>query len=133
MRAFNIEIVTPDGLKFSGEVESLLVRTTEGDIEILAGHTDFLASLATGRARLIIDGKTRIASASGGFLSVKGGKVRMCATTFEFAEEIDLKRAEEAKARAEAALSTARDDREERIVRAKLMRAASRIKVASTK
>lgn len=133
MRAFNIEIVTPDGLKFSGEVESLLVRTTEGDIEILAGHTDFLASLATGRARLIIDGKTRVASASGGFLSVKGGKVRMCATTFEFAEEIDLKRAEEAKARAEAALSTARDDREERIVRAKLMRAASRIKVASTK
>ena len=133
MRAFNIEIVTPDGLKFSGEVESFLVRTTEGDIEILAGHTDFLASLATGRARLIIDGKTRVASASGGFLSVKGGKVRMCATTFEFAEEIDLKRAEEAKARAEAALSIARDDREERIVRAKLMRAASRIKVASTK
>ena len=133
MRAFNIEIVTPDGLKFSGEVESILVRTTEGDIEILAGHTDFLASLATGRARLIIDGKARLASASGGFLSVKGGKVRMCATTFEFAEEIDLKRAEEAKARAEAALSTARDDREERIVRAKLMRAASRIKVASTK
>lgn len=133
MRAFNIEIVTPDGLKYSGEVESLLVRTTEGDIEILAGHTDFLASLATGRARLIVDGKTRVASASGGFLSVKGGKVRLCATTFEFAEEIDLKRAEEAKARAEAALSTARDDREERIVRAKLMRAASRIKVASTK
>ena len=133
MRAFNIEIVTPDGLKCSGEVESLLVRTTEGDIEILAGHTDFLASLATGRARLIVDGKTRLASASGGFLSVKGGKVRLCATTFEFAEEIDLKRAEEAKARAEAALSTARDDREERIVRAKLMRAASRIKVASTK
>ena len=133
MKAFNIEIVTPDGLKYSGEVESLLVRTTEGDIEILAGHTDFLASLATGRARLIVDGKTRVASASGGFLSVKGGKVRLCATTFEFAEEIDLKRAEEAKARAEAALSNARDDREERILRAKLMRAASRIKVASTK
>ena len=133
MRAFNIEIVTPDGLKYSGEVESLLVRTTEGDIEILAGHTDFLASLATGRARLIVDGKTRVASASGGFLSVKGGKVRLCATTFEFAEDIDLKRAEEAKARAEAALSNARDDREERILRAKLMRAASRIKVADTK
>lgn len=130
MRAFNIEIVTPDGLEYSGEVESLLVRTTEGDIEILAGHTDFLASLATGRARLIIDGKTRLASTSGGFLSVKNGKVRMCATTFEFAEDIDLKRAEAAKARAEAALSNAKDEREERLLRAKLMRAASRIKVA---
>ena len=130
MRAFNIEIVTPDGIEYSGEAESLLVRTTEGDIEILAGHTDFLASLATGRARLIIDGKTRNASTSGGFISVKGGKVRMCATTFEFAEDIDLKRAEEAKARAEAALSIAKDEREERILRAKLMRAVSRIQVA---
>ena len=130
MRAFNIEIVTPDGLEYSGEAESLLVRTTEGDVEILAGHTDFLASLSTGTARLIIDGKKRMASTSGGFLSVKGGKVRMCATTFEFAEDIDLKRAEAAKARAEAALSNAKDEREERLLRAKLMRAASRIKVA---
>jgi F-type H+-transporting ATPase subunit epsilon len=133
MKAFHIEIVTPDGLKYSGEVESLLVRTTDGDVEILAGHTDFLASLATGVARLIIDGKSRRASTSGGFLSIKGGKVRLCAVTFEFAEDIDLKRAEDAKARAEAALSTARDERDERIARAKLMRAASRIKVASTK
>jgi F-type H+-transporting ATPase subunit epsilon len=130
MRAFNIEIVTPDGLEYSGEAESLLVRTTEGDVEILAGHTDFLASLSTGTARLIIDGKKRMASTSGGFLSVKGGKVRMCATTFEFAEDIDLKRAEDAKARAEAALSMAKDEREMRIARAKLMRAASRIKAA---
>ncbi len=130
MRAFNIEIVTPDGLEYSGEAESLLVRTTEGDVEILAGHTDFLASLSTGTARLIIDGKKRLASTSGGFLSVKGGKVRMCATTFEFAEDIDLKRAEDAKARAEAALSMAKDEREMRIARAKLMRAASRIKAA---
>jgi F-type H+-transporting ATPase subunit epsilon len=130
MRAFNIEIVTPDGLEYSGEAESLLVRTTEGDVEILAGHTDFLASLSTGTARLIIDGKKRMASTSGGFLSVKGGKVRMCATTFEFAEDIDLKRAEDAKARAEAALSMAKDQREMRIARAKLMRAASRIKAA---
>lgn len=130
MRAFNIEIVTPDGLEYSGEAESLLVRTTEGDVEILAGHTDFLASLSTGTAKLIIDGKKRMASTSGGFLSVKGGKVRMCATTFEFAEDIDLKRAEDAKARAEAALSMAKDEREIRIARAKLMRAASRIKAA---
>ena len=65
MRAFNIEIVTPDGLEYGGEAESLLVRTTEGDVEILAGHTDFLASLSTGTARLIIDGQKRLASTSG--------------------------------------------------------------------
>ena len=62
MRPFNLEIVTPDGLVFSGEVESLLVRTDDGDAEILAGHADFLASLSTGRARLIIGGNAKFAS-----------------------------------------------------------------------
>lgn len=133
MRAFHIEIVTPDGLAYNGDVESVLLRTTEGDIEILAGHSDLLASVATGRVRLIIDGKPRYASASGGFLSVKDKEVRLCTITFEFAEDIDLKRAEKAKERAEAALSTVTDDREERIAKAKLMRALSRINVATKK
>lgn len=133
MKEFHIEIVTPDGIEYEGNVESLLVRADDGDIEILAGHADLLAPLGTGRARLLIDGKPRFASASGGFLSVNGGKVRMCAITFEFADQIDLKRAEHAKERAEAALKSAKDDRDERIVKAKLARAASRIKVASMK
>ena len=41
MKPFHIEIVTPDGLAYDGEVESLLVRTDDGDVEILCGHTDF--------------------------------------------------------------------------------------------
>ena len=88
MKAFHIEIVTPDGLEYNGEVESLLVRTDEGDLEILAGHTDLLASVSTGRARLLIDDKSRFASVNGGFLSVSRGKVRLCAITFEMADGI---------------------------------------------
>ena len=133
MKSFHIEIVTPDGLEYDGEVESLLVRTDDGDVEVLAGHTDFIASIDTGRARLLIDGKKRFASVNGGFLSVSGGKVRLCAITFEFADQIDLKRAETAKERAEAAIKAAGDQRDERVAKAKLARAASRIKVASMK
>ncbi len=133
MKAFHIEIVTPDGVEYDGEVESLLVRTDDGDVEILAGHTDLLASVGVGRARITVDGKKRFASVNGGFLSVKDGKVRLCAITFEFADQIDLKRAEAAKAKAEAAIKAAKDDRDERIAKAKLARAASRINVASMK
>lgn len=133
MKAFHIEIVTPDGIEYKGEVESLLVRTDDGDVEILAGHTDLLASVGVGRARIIVDGKKRFASVNGGFLSVKDGAVRLCAITFEFADQIDVKRAEAAKARAEAAIKSAADDRDERIAKAKLARAASRIKVANMK
>ena len=133
MKAFHIEIVTPDGIEYSGNVESLLVRAEDGDVEILAGHTDLLASLGVGRARLLINGKPRFASVNGGFLSVKGGVVRLCAITFEFADQIDLKRAEAAKEKAENALKAADDQREERMAKAKLARAASRIRVAGMK
>ena len=133
MRSFHIEIVTPDGIAYSGEVSSLLVRTDDGDVEIMAGHEDFLASVITGRVRIIADGNHRFGSVNGGFLSVSAGKVRLCAITFEFADQIDIKRAEEAKAKAENALRTAKDQSEERIAKAKLYRAASRINVANMK
>ena len=133
MKAFHIEIVTPDGLAYSGEIESVLVRTTDGDVEILAGHTDLLASVATGRARIVVGGKTRFAAVSGGFLSVHSGEVKLCAITFEFADEIDINRAKEAKEKAEALISAANDERSVRIAKAKLSRAVSRLDVATTK
>lgn len=129
MKSFKLKIATPDGLEFEGEVESLLVRTAEGDAEILAGHTDFLSALGTGRARIMVSGEKRFASSSGGFVSVKNGEVSMVCTTFEFADKIDINRAKAAKEKAEAALASAKDKKAEALLKAKLARAASRINV----
>ena len=133
MKPFHIEIVTPDGLIYDGQVESLLVRTDTGDVEILANHTDYLAPLATGRARIIVNGEKRFASVNGGFLTVKHGEAKLVAITFEFADQIDLKRAELAKENAENALMAAKDGKEIDLAKAKLLRATSRIKVANMK
>lgn len=131
MRPFHLEIATPDGLLFDGMAESLLIKTDDGDVEILCGHADLLASVATGRARIISNGKTRYASASGGFLSVQNGKVKVVAITFEYAEEIDVNRAKKAKENAEHAISVAINDRDMRVAKAKLARAISRINIAT--
>jgi len=133
MKAFHIDIVTPDGIKFSGEVESLLVRTDDGDVEILAGHTDLLASVGTGRVRIIQKGQHRFGSVNGGFLTVKGKEVSLCTITFEFADQIDLKRAEAAKEKAEEALRSAKTKMDIDVAKAKLLRATSRIGVAEMK
>ena len=133
MRSFHLEIVTPDGAAFDGEAESLLVRTDNGDVEILASHTDYIASVGTGRARIIADGKERLASSSGGFLTVESGNVRLVAITFEFADEIDLDRARRAKEAAEATIAAAKDDKSVELAKAKLPRALSRINVANDK
>ena len=130
MNSFVLKIATPDGSVFDGKAESLLVRTALGDVEILAGHADFLAALGIGRARITVDGQKRLAACSGGFVSVKGGEVSLCCTTFEFAEDIDVNRARAAKERAEADLSSNENNNhaEDRL-KTKLARALSRISV----
>ena len=129
MNSFNLKIATPDGLVFDGKAESLLVRTAEGDAEILAGHVDFLSALSTGRAKISVNGEKKLASCSGGFVSVKKGDVSLVCTTFEFADDIDVARAKTAKERAEAALSSNNDAETEAMLKAKLARACSRINV----
>ena len=131
MAQFQLEIMTPDGVKFSGACDSLLVRTDAGDVEILRGHADYFAAVSTGRARLLIDGRSRFASASGGFLSVESGVVRFAPVTFEFAEDIDERRAMAAKERAEAQLAAARDEKAAALAKAKLLRALSRLNIAN--
>ena len=133
MKAFHIDIVTPDGLEYSGEIESLLIRTDDGDVEILAGHTDLLSSVGVGRARIIENGVKRFAAVNGGFLAIKDKQVKLCAITFEFADQIDKKRAEEAKERAEEALKSAKSQMDIDLAKAKLLRATSRIGVADMK
>ena len=134
MNKLLLKIVSPDGEIFSGEAKSILVTTVNGEVQILAGHAELIAPLATGRAKLTLpDGTSRTAAASGGFILVSGDETRVVATTFEFADEIDVKRAEAAKQNAEEALKNAKEARDIEIAKAKLMRAISRINVASEK
>ena len=133
MSQFQLEIMTPDGIEFSGLCESLLVKTDRGDVEIMRGHADYFAAVETGRVRLLVNGQRRFAAASGGFISVSGGIVRLALVTFEFAEEIDASRAADAKERAEAAIAAAKDAAALEVAKARLSRALSRISVSAMK
>ena len=53
MTPFKLKIVTPDGLIYDGEAEELIVRTTGGDVAILARHINYVAPLGMGRAVVI--------------------------------------------------------------------------------
>jgi len=130
MKEFNLEIVTPDGVAFFGKAISLITRTSDGDVEIMAGHIDYIASLGTGRTRIKTAEGERFASSSGGFLTVSGGEVKLVPITFAFGEDIDLGRARLAKERAEEMLRNAKDREAIDLAKAKLSRAISRISVA---
>ena len=128
MKSFPLEIVTPDGSFFNGESECVVVRTISGEVGIMADHVDYLNALGMGEARISVEGTVRRASCIGGMISVSSGKVRIVATTFEWADEIDLARAEAAKARAEEALKAMqKEDQSFALMNAKLKRALVRI------
>ena len=132
MTPFPLKIVTPDGLLFDGEAEEILVRTTSGDAAILAGHINYVAPLGMGRAIVVSGGNRRTAACIGGMLSVVDGAVTLVPTTFEWAESIDLSRAEASLQRADKVLhDKASSDTDLRLAEARLRRALVRKSVAS--
>lgn len=128
MNTYPLTVVTPDGCMFDGPAVRLVCRGIGGDVAILAGHCDFCTALAMGEAHIVTpDGKKRSAACIGGLLSVLGGKARLVATTWEWAEQIDVERAERSRLRAEARLKeTGLDERELQLARARLQRALVR-------
>ena len=118
-----------DGQDFDGMVQKILLRTIDGDVEILARHTDYCTAIGMGTARVTMeDGTEKKAACIGGMLSVMKGEVRVFPTTWEWSENIDLERAKAAKKKAEERLQDQKLDKEARIrAEAKLYRALVRI------
>lgn len=134
MTGFPLKIVTPDGLLFDGQAEELIVRTVAGDMGILAGHINCVAPLGMGTAAIIAEGKKRYAACIGGMVSVVDGSVTLVPTTFEWAEDIDLRRAEASLDRAKSVLANnAATNTEIRLAEARLKRALVRKTTATYK
>ena len=133
MSTFHLKISTPDGLLFDGDVERLRVRMIDGDVCLLAHHIDYVSAVGAGAASVVLaDGQTRRAACIGGMLVMINGEANLIATTFEWAENIDLERAQRAKEVAQSRIDAAKDDaRELMLAEAKLRRALVRIGVKS--
>lgn len=131
MKTFSLRIGTPDGLLYEGEAERIVCRSMNGDLAILAGHSNFCTALGMGEAAVVMaDGTRRTAACIGGMLTVVDGVCRVMATTWEWKEDIDEARAENAKKRAEEKLAKSNlAEKEQRIAEAKLHRALVRLNV----
>ena len=134
MNEFKLQIVTPDGLLYDGNAQKIIVRTTEGDVGILARHSDYVAPLSIGVARIFTDNRERKAACSGGMITVSDGIVRVVAETFEWAEDIDVERAQKAKEKAQNRLDdTKHSDYDHRLAEAKLKRSLARLSASGRK
>ncbi|KKQ52781.1 MAG: ATP synthase epsilon chain [Parcubacteria group bacterium GW2011_GWD2_38_11] len=95
------KIVTPERTLFEQEVDQITLPVTDGEVTIMPDHRSYIASLKAGEVMFKVDGKETLLVVSSGFVEFNNNTLVVLADTAEAAGEIDLKRAEEARKRAE--------------------------------
>jgi F-type H+-transporting ATPase subunit epsilon len=101
-----LEIVTPEKLAYQGEVDSVQLPGSEGELGVLPHHAPLVSTLGAGELRLRKGTEDEFFAIVGGFLQVLPDKVVVMAETADMASEIDLEKAEEARRKAEQALES---------------------------
>jgi len=128
MATIKLEIVTPEKMVFSDDVDVVLAWGLEGQLGILPHHAPLMTILQSGDLVFRRGGKEEALTISGGFLEVRPDKVVVLADACERAEEIDVARAEAAKKRAEEALKEAKTMVDAAAAEAALRRSLARLK-----
>ena len=134
MSTFPLQIITPEKIFFEGTAQRVIVRTSEGDLGILAKHEKYVEALPSGPVKITMeDGTERVAALSGGAVRVSPERTAILANAVEWAEDIDIdwaKRSEEdARRRLEQSKTRSETERAEM----KLQRALNRLRVSSMK
>ena len=129
---FELSIVTPDGEGYRGPVDSVVLPGSEGEFSVLPSHERFLTPLRVGEVEIRTSAERLFAAISTGFAEVTGEEVAVMVESCEFAQEIDVARAELARNRAEQGLAELGDPEEQRFAQyqAALERAQNRIAVS---
>ena len=130
-----LDIVTPDRMVYSEDVNMVIARATDGDLGILPGHAPLIAGLEIWPLRIQTDEGEHLFSVCGGFIEVRPQKITVLAGCAELPEEINIDRAESAKDRAERRLKEAEGSSNIDVRRAEvaLKRAIMRIRVVEKK
>jgi len=127
----HLEIVTPEKIAYEGDVDSVQLPGSEGELGVLPHHAPLVSTLGAGELRLRTTGNDEYFAIVGGFLQVLPDKVVVMAESADMASEIDLERAQEARRKAEQTLESGYvEGADLAAARASLQAALLRIRVA---
>ncbi|HVZ67724.1 MAG TPA: ATP synthase F1 subunit epsilon [Patescibacteria group bacterium] len=113
---FRLDIVSPTGIIFDEEIDSVSMPTPDGTITVLAHHTPLFTKLADGEVDIKRDGKTTTIVISGGFCEIKKNIVNILSDYAIRAESIQIAKSEERKRQAEEKLKGKLDNEEFTVV-----------------
>lgn len=130
-KTFHLEIIASDRYFYNGECEEIIFPGIDGSYGVLAGHAPMITCLSSGELRFRVGGQWQTVIVSDGFLDIMPTVVTIISDTVERPEEIDQKRAEAAKMRAEERMRQKQSLREYYHTQAALNKALARLKAAS--
>jgi F-type H+-transporting ATPase subunit epsilon len=123
-----VQVVSPERVLYEGQAEMVVCRPADGEIAFLPGHVPFLGALGVAKVRALLPGGgEQVVAVHGGFVEVSRDRVIVLSDVAELPEQIDVPRAEEARRRAEEAVTADEDDAD---AQAALSRALLRLEVA---
>lgn len=129
-KTFKLQIISPTRVFFEGEATMVELKTTEGEIGVLAGHIPLTAILQPGVLKIKQENDTKQAALHDGFVEIRKDKVTILAESCEWPDEIDVERAKEAKERASDRIKSGRGDVDMLRAELALKKALTRIDLA---
>lgn len=85
MNTYKLIISTPDGLVFEDEAEALMVRGTEGELAVMAGHIPLITAVKSGECKVLVpDESEKTATIGGGILTVQNDKTTLLCSDFKW-------------------------------------------------
>lgn len=129
-KSIKLDIVTPERIVYSQDVDFIVAPGSEGQLGVLPGHAALITSLDIGILKVKANEKEEELAIGGGFFEVKDNKAVVLAETAERAGDIDVNRAMQAKERAEQRLAAKAADIDLLRAETALKRAMTRLKVA---
>ncbi len=85
MNTYNLVISTPDGSVFDEQAVALIVRGTEGELAIMAGHVPFITAVKPGNCKIVLsDDSEKKATIGGGILTVQNDKTTLLCSDFKW-------------------------------------------------
>lgn len=116
MAKIKLEIISPNKVVYSADIDMLIVRSIAGDLGIMPKHAPLLAGLVPHAMRAIIDGTENLIAVSGGFIQVQPDKIIVLASAAELPIEIDINRAKKAYERAQKRLESFKEIQKLRVM-----------------
>ncbi|PSL45773.1 ATP synthase F1 subcomplex epsilon subunit [Salsuginibacillus halophilus] len=130
METMIVDVVTPDGHVYNGDVNMVSARAQSGELGILPRHIPMVAPLSVGSVRLKDGSNVKLVAVSGGFIEVRSDRVTILAEAAEMPSDIDVARARAAKERAERRVAASQEEVDFKRAQLALKRALTRLEVA---